>query len=265
MKASTTILVIGVVLFTGCGPQAETQRPGEAVKGKVDSEAKEQPTVKGPDEKAKPAEPTKDKPKQEERSKVPAAKEEKTTVPGSGAVSPSSATDAIKAAIADLKARKAKADGKEEQDKLQAAIDSLEKVLHPPMTPAKAKADAKEKETVPVDNVKELLPGSIYTGQLKVGQRGPIKVHHSIDGFRNDYWLEVDEVLSEKEVLIRYVGSPRSGLTRVIKFLVEMPTKGLADDAIINLEGKLMEVVGRKKITGSTVFVFRSVPEKSDK
>ena len=74
-------------------------------------------------------------------------------------------------------------------------------------------------------------------GELKIGQKGRMAAEYSIGGGRLDYWLEVDEVLSDKEVLIRLQASPRVGATKLIKFIIEMPTKGFTDNAKIDLEG----------------------------
>lgn len=93
---------------------------------------------------------------------------------------------------------------------------------------------------------------------FKLGQKGEITTNpYSIDGFGPaDYWFEVESVVSDNEVLIREAFSGRNSTRKPITFMVEMPTKGLADDALIRLKG-VMEIVDTKRVGRATYFVLR--------
>lgn len=98
---------------------------------------------------------------------------------------------------------------------------------------------------------------------FKIGQRGKPISSHSIDGSQLDHWLEVDEILSEKEVLIRECFSRRNSLVTPVKFVVQMSTQGLADNARIELT-EIMDIVDTKKVDRRTYFVLRPLSKKAE-
>jgi hypothetical protein len=96
----------------------------------------------------------------------------------------------------------------------------------------------------------------LHLPELKLGQCGAI----SSENPTFNYYLQVAEVLSDNEVLVKeHLGL--SARSKPVYFIVEMPSKGLADDSRIELPGR-WEVYRTKKIGRRTYFALRPVSSK---
>jgi hypothetical protein len=137
----------------------------------------------------------------------------------------------------------------------------------------KRETRAEEKQTAKAEEKGATSAEAAYTilhpRSLKVGQRGELfnYARGIITTQEDSYWYAVDEVLSDKEVLVRSGGFERVGrlLRRApasVWFIVEMNTKGLADNQRPDLAG-VWEVSGTKKIEKRTYHVLRPLKDMS--
>jgi hypothetical protein len=182
---------------------------------------------------------------------------------------------------------------KAQNAEIQARLEKMEKLQRQEQQ-AKAQLPAVKEKAAPIVPKRDAVVQfqnveMVYPWEFKVGQRGPIVPNPSSLGgglgpgirFSSnmpsnrfiiggpvaerlerqrppDYWFEVDAVLSDNEVRIRehLVAEHRTP----IKFILEMPTKGLADDGKIQLTG-VVDVIGTKRTETGTFFVLRPAPE----
>jgi hypothetical protein len=144
--------------------------------------------------------------------------------------------------------------------------ESLQEPKQPKQEPKEPKTDIDQKPKVEIPKKPKVQPidvAVLHPLNFRVGQRGPIipnpQENPNVNGGFPTYWFEVDSVLSDKNVLIReHLVNNKfyKSLRGPIKFVVEMPTEGLADNARIVLTG-VMEVVGTKKVGRATYYLLR--------
>ena len=108
----------------------------------------------------------------------------------------------------------------------------------------------------------------LHLGNLKLGQKGKLNDKQTNIDF--NYILLVDQVLSENEVLIRdrvTVNVPKSKnfgkeTGPAHRAIIQIPTKGLVDNARFDPKETIFEVIDTKKIGMATYFLLRPVKEK---
>ena len=105
--------------------------------------------------------------------------------------------------------------------------------------------------------------GVLYPLVLEVGQKGHF---YGYGGSKMDtnsvhaYRATVEEVLSEKEILVEVKGENSK---KTISFVLKKDTKGMADGKAVNLDGE-WEVLETRKIGKRTVYVVGPLKEKKE-
>jgi hypothetical protein len=132
--------------------------------------------------------------------------------------------------------------------------------------PAESKpAESKPAESKPAESKPaESKPAeTLYLHALQLGQVG--KLNDDQTDIQFTYMLLVDRVLSENEVLIRdrsTVNVPRSknfgkATGPGHKAIIQMPTKGLVDNAQFRTKDTVFEVFDTRQVGTATYFVLR--------